>query len=214
MKGRNTCYHHGGKSLLGSAVNTYRHGRHSKYLPVRLAAKYAEAQHDRELLSLRDELALVDARLADLLARVDTGESGSLWLKLMRAWRAFKSSQDAGDIARMHSTLAAVEAHVEAGAHDHGLWREIGEQIEQRRKLAESESKRLVALQQVITTQQALLMAGAIVDIITRHVPDKKILSEVIVELQVLMTREQIITSHDDPVALIPHDRHSGENTP
>jgi hypothetical protein len=32
-----------------------------------MAAKYQEAEHDPELLSLRDEIALVDARLADLL---------------------------------------------------------------------------------------------------------------------------------------------------
>ena len=67
MLGRTTCYHHGGKSLVGPAVNTYRSGRHSRYLPVRMAAKYQEAEHDPELLSLRDEIALVDARLADLL---------------------------------------------------------------------------------------------------------------------------------------------------
>src|SRR5918992_3542816 len=78
--GREVCSMHGGKSLVGPAVNTYRSGRHSRYLPVRMAAKYQEAEHDPELLSLRDQIALVDARLADLLARVDTGESGSLWL--------------------------------------------------------------------------------------------------------------------------------------
>jgi hypothetical protein len=47
-----------------------------------------------------------------------------------------------------------------------------------------------VALQQVITAQQAMLLIGAITDIITRHVPDKKILSDVVVELQQLLTRD------------------------
>jgi hypothetical protein len=119
MMGRNTCYHHGGKSLVGPAVNTYRHGRHSKFLPVRMAAKYQEAQGDPDLLSLRSEIALVDARLADLLSRVDTGESGSLWLALRRAYRAFKVSQQASNVAQMREALANMEAYMDAGGQDH-----------------------------------------------------------------------------------------------
>jgi hypothetical protein len=123
---------------------------------------------------------------------VDTGESGSLWLALMRAYRAFRVSQQAGNGAKMREALAAMEAHMNAGGRDQQLWQEIGEQIELRRKLAESETKRLVALQQVITAQQAMLLIAAITDIITRHVQDKQALTAVITELQQLMVRESI----------------------
>jgi hypothetical protein len=88
--GRDVCRFHGGKVPRGPALPQFRHGRYSRFLPSRLAATYQTAAKDPELLSLRRELALVDARLDDLLQRVDTGESGALWAPLGQEWVAFR----------------------------------------------------------------------------------------------------------------------------
>jgi hypothetical protein len=180
--GRTRCRMHGGKSLVGSACPHYRTGRYSAYVPERLRERYQQAETDQELLSLRGEVALVDARLADLLSRVDTGESGALWAELRRAYRAFTKARQAGD--DQTTALARVEHLIERAGQDHQAWAEIGTLIEQRRKLAESESKRMATLQQMLTTEQALSMVRAIVDIVTRHVPDRQALSAIIVDLQ------------------------------
>ena len=50
-------------------------GRYSKYLPTRLAGRYEEARADPELLALRDDIALLDTRVAQTVAALDTGES-------------------------------------------------------------------------------------------------------------------------------------------
>jgi hypothetical protein len=92
VRGRTRCRVHGGKTLVGSASPTYRTGRYSKYVPERLRERYEAAEDDAELLSLRGEIALTDARLLDLLARVNTGESGQLWAELRRAYREFPDS--------------------------------------------------------------------------------------------------------------------------
>ena len=84
----------------------------------------------------------------------------------------------------MNTALAEMELLIDTSVRDHAAWGEIGALIEQRRRLAESESKRLVALQQMMTQEDALLMMHRLVDIITRHVPDKKALSGIIVDLQ------------------------------
>jgi hypothetical protein len=184
LAGRTRCRLHGGKSLVGSACPHFRSGRYSAYVPERLRARYEQAEDDAELLSLRSELALLDARLMDLLSRVDSGESGHLWADLKRAHREFKIAQRGEDVARMHATLARVEHLIDSAVQDHVAWAEIGGLIEQRRRLAESESKRIVMLQQTITAEQALAMMRAIVDILTRHVRDRKVLSDIVVELQ------------------------------
>jgi hypothetical protein len=182
VTGRTRCRLHGGKSLVGTACPHYRSGRYSAYVPERLRARYEQAQDDPELLSLRSEVALVDSRLADLLSRVDTGESGQLWAELRRAYRAFARVRQSGDDET--AALATVERLIERAGQDHQAWAEIGALIEQRRKLAESESKHMATLQQMLTTEQALSMMRAIVDILTRHVSDKQALSAIIVELQ------------------------------
>lgn len=52
-------------------VPAFKHGRYSRYLPERLTQAYEAAQADEALVVMRDELALVDARLAELLGNVD-----------------------------------------------------------------------------------------------------------------------------------------------
>src|SRR5262249_52499599 len=91
--GREVCRMHGGRTLIGLAAPRLKTGRYSKFLPIRLAADYERAAHDPELLSLRHELAVVEARIIDLLGRVDTGEAGGLWHRARVAWQMLKRSQ-------------------------------------------------------------------------------------------------------------------------
>jgi hypothetical protein len=132
LAGRNRCRLHGGKTLVGTASANFRSGRYSRYLPGRLQERYEQAEADPELLSLKSEVALVDARLADLLSRVDTGESGQRWADLRRAYRAFIRARQAGDGET--AALAKVESVIESAIQDHTAWAEIGALVEQRRK--------------------------------------------------------------------------------
>jgi hypothetical protein len=184
VRGRNRCRMHGGKTLVGAACPHFRSGRYSAYLPPRLRARYEQAADDPELLSLRSEVALVDARLTDLLSRVHTGESGQLWAELRRAYRAFAKARLAGDDEA--AALATVERLIERAGQDDQAWAEIGARIEQRRKLAESESKRLVTLQQMMTAEQAMVLVRNMIDIITRHVSDRQVLTAIVVEMRAL----------------------------
>src|SRR4051794_509990 len=64
------CRLHGGASLRGLAAPAWKSGRHSAYLPTDLRARYLRARGDPELLSLKDDLSLVDARIGELLGRL------------------------------------------------------------------------------------------------------------------------------------------------
>jgi len=72
MHGRNVCRAHGGATPRGIASPHYKHGRWSKDVPTQLACRYEEARQDSELLSLRDEIALIDCQISTVLAQ-DTG---------------------------------------------------------------------------------------------------------------------------------------------
>lgn len=184
MRGMEVCRMHGGQSLRGPAHPNFTTGRYSKVLPTRLLARYRAAERDPDLTSLRSELALVDARLTDLLSRVDTGESGAAWRALLQAHRAFKRFQATGDVAQMRTALAALQGRLEESAPDYEAWREIQELLEQRRKLADSETKRLVVLQRMISAEQLTLMLGVIVDIVSQHITDRAVVSAIATDLQ------------------------------
>jgi hypothetical protein len=87
----------------------------------------------------------------------------------------------------MHLAIATLDALMDQKRTDSAAWQEIGEAIEQRRKLVESEQKRLVALQQVLTAEQALTLAGVLVQIVTKHVTDQPTLAQIVADLQALI---------------------------
>jgi hypothetical protein len=82
------CHLHGGRSLRGSAHPGFKDGRWSKYLPDQLRARYEAGERDPNALSLRADLAATDSRIAELMGRLDTGESGRLWKALRASWTA------------------------------------------------------------------------------------------------------------------------------
>lgn len=73
------CRLHGGKTPGGLNSPNLKHGRHSKYLPKNLLATYKEALQDQNLLQLHDEIALIDARLAEVLGKVQAGKDLNQW---------------------------------------------------------------------------------------------------------------------------------------
>jgi hypothetical protein len=198
LEGRTRCRLHGGKSLVGTACPHFRGGRYSRYVPERLRERYEQAEGDAELLNLRGEIALIDARLVDLLSRVDTGESGQLWADLRRAHQEFKVAKRGEDVARMHTALARVEQLIDSAVQDYQAWAEIGTLIEQRRKLTESKAKRLITLRQMLTAAEAMAIVHRLVDIVSRHVPDRQVLSAIVVEISALAERANGLPAYEE----------------
>jgi hypothetical protein len=187
VPGRTVCSVHGGKSPQGIASPSFQHGRYSKALPTRLAARYQQAREDPDLLAMRDEVALFDARLAELLGRLDTGESATRWLQV-QAFVDELASEPGEDVDELVSRLAKLQQLVRAGSTEADLWSEIGSLVEQRRKLVESERKRLVDLQQVITAERAMTLIALITDSVRRHVRDRDALAAISADLGALLT--------------------------
>lgn len=173
------CRMHGGSSKVGITSGRFEHGRYSKHLPTRLAARYEEAAQDSELLNLRHDIALVESRLVDVLGRVDSGESGRLWRDLHASWNAFKRARALGKTDEMAEALALHEQLISRGVSDYAAWHEVGDLLERKRKLAESERKRLTEMEQMMTAEQAMVLLSAVVDTVRRHVTDRAALAAI-----------------------------------
>lgn len=157
MKGKTVCYHHGGKSQGGVLSPTYKGKGYSKFMPTRLADAYQQALNDPDLVSLSSDIALMDVRLGEVLAKLDTGEAGAIWDDLQDACREGSIDRIAGLVAR--------------GANEYRQWEDILPLIEQRRKLVESESKRTQVLNQNVPVEKNLLLMGVILNSLRTHAP-------------------------------------------
>jgi hypothetical protein len=168
--GRKFCRFHGGHALTGSAHPSYKHGRYSRYLPIKVAARYLEAKNDKELLSLKDDIAVTEARLSELFERIGTGESGEVWKNLKKAGDVFQKAYETSNTEKLFEAVQDIRNLVVEGQSDAAIWNELKELQEHRRKLTETENKMLIAKQQMISTEQLMIYAGVILDSIRTHV--------------------------------------------
>jgi hypothetical protein len=156
------CKMHGGKTPGGIASPHFRHGRYSKYVPRNLRGAYETARADEELVSLRDELALLTVRITQLLQELSanpTSPGGDVLTALDRL-KAAGGGDDAGP------ALAALEQVVrngrDAGRAQEAIWREIREVVQEKTRTARAQWTRLGDLQGVVTVEQALAFAKAL----------------------------------------------------
>lgn len=173
------CRIHGGKSLVGPASPAWKDGRHSKYLPTRLAESYRTAVNDAELLALRDDIALIDARLVELIGKIDTGETGEAWRKAKDTHQMLVSALQLGLAQEANRNLEELGKIIRRGLGDYMAWREIGEMLDRRERLVRSERQKMVQLQQMITSGQALVLMTRIVQLVKENVSDPDALTAI-----------------------------------
>ena len=177
------CKLHGGKTLNGVAAPGFKHGRYSKYMPTHLRDRYNDAMNDPELTHLRSDISLIDALLTEKIQSLDLGESESLWLRaqeLVKEYRdAHSASGDGFDGREPDVIFAELDAVLHSGQRRLDVFDEIQPILEQRRKTAESENKRLKDLNQTLTTEQAVAFVRLLADSVKRHVKDTKVVQAI-----------------------------------
>lgn len=145
---------------MGPASPHYKTGRYGKYLPERLRERYEEGLSDPELLELRSEIALLDARLGELLDSVDTGENRKRWDKLSRVWEKYCDAEEAGNVRDQKRLAASLDKLITRGHSEAQAWAEIQTTIELRRKVVTAENRRENEARQTITVEQAIALLG------------------------------------------------------
>lgn len=176
-KGSSKCNSHGGGSPRGIASPHFKHGafsRHIKILPERMRADFTASMKDRNQLALNPEIALIDARIADVAKRVDSGEGGTIWERLENAWSQFESAMTAQDMESIKTQMRVLQILVRKGGEDWEVWKSVTDLIEQRRKLVESESKRMKDQAETMTATEAYVLFNAILTLVNEHVTDKE----------------------------------------
>lgn len=187
-KGRNRCEKHerGAAKFTGPDHPRYKTGRYSQYLPRGLNDDYRDALADEDILNMREQYALLDARLRTVLKRSATGEAGLLWKQLQREWKTFHTAQKAGDIETMYKQIEVIDDVVRRGSADIAAWEEASRIIEQQRKLGESEQKRAVAMQQMVNKNQLHAVMARMADIVNQHTTDPKL--KAAIKQEILLT--------------------------
>lgn len=177
VTGCTTCVAHGAKRATTLIKRDLRKAilARRERLPRRMLEAYDEALQDKELLLLRRDLALVESRIEDLLDRADSGESGRIWRELRDTWNSFTHATRSGEEQTAEAYLQKVNDLIVEGNQDFDVWSEISSLVEQRKRLVESERRRLLEMHQMISTERVMALMERIALIIEKHVDDVKV---------------------------------------
>lgn len=151
MVGKAVCYHHGGKNS-GRPIKT---GAYSKYKLNRLAAAYDAALNDPELLSLRDDVAVAGVLTAEAIEKYDAQEGCRMCRVALGHFQKWAGAEDENARKKALSDLLAA---LRAGAEGYGAKEEAVSMQEHKRKLSETEAKRLGLLQQYVTAKELMVL--------------------------------------------------------
>lgn len=157
MKGRDVCYHHGGKTPRGVASPHYKDGSSTRWdeiLPSDLVNAFLAAYNDPKLLSLRKDIAVTEAREMQLLAELTSDDSAATWSQLLDATDMFERAQISNSKKAQAGAFRNILALIKHGASNISKWKELREVQEHKRKLTETEWKSKTALARVLTMEQ------------------------------------------------------------
>lgn len=164
--GSHTCRFHGGHSPKGIASAKFKTGKYSQFLPARLSARYERALKDPDLLAMREAVALVEARAEDLLSRLDTGEAGAVWKQMHVDVTSLSYAMRIGDRQGTTKAYLSLLDTIKRGEQDYATWNDISKALAQLQSLKESERRRMIEAKQVITSEQAFVLIGAIISVV------------------------------------------------
>lgn len=173
------CKYHGGMTLKGVESPNFKHGRLSKYLPVKLAKKWEDLSEDMDRLSLKNEIGILDVRLAELVERSGELKGKQDWKYLRTLFNKYLQAQKSGETDTELSALRDMEAMIEAEMEDYNLWGEIENLTDKRRKLVESERKKMLESEQYVPIEQVMVLIGALTDIVTQEVREEEAIRKI-----------------------------------
>lgn len=188
VKGRTRCHLHGGATPRGPESVHYKHGRYTKYLPPELLPAYQAALEDPDILSAREEVALLHVRVAELSKNLFTGESGTLWAQLLENHKSLLDGVQKKNATKIQQAIKDIGDTIHAGVMKTVAWQELVEAIEHKTNVQQKELRRLQILGNVITAQQAISMIHTVVGVVTKWVQDPETLDRISKDLMRMLT--------------------------
>lgn len=173
------CRIHGGKSPSGIAASNFKTGKYSKHLPQGLLDIYNDVQGDENLLSVRGDVELLDVLIRAKLINIDTTDSAAHWDALLKQIALARKGYRNSDIGVFEGALDEMEALADKRRLHYATEQEITAQLEQRRKLVDTENKIIMGKENAVTTEQAMLLVSALLASVKANVSDPAALNRI-----------------------------------
>ncbi len=197
--GEGRCRQHGGNYPRGVAHPMYNPTKRRSWasaLPSRVGEAFEASLNDPEYLRLKQEIALVDARIKDLLSGLSKdAEAASVRVpelrdSLQKTLRRVEQSQKEEDLEQARQMIRdQVQGFLDLLAlfnYDSRIWAEVGSWMDRRQRLAEAEMRQVAQARAMITAQEMMQHVEQLILIIRERVNDPQTLKDLARDISAL----------------------------
>ncbi len=161
------CKLHGGASLVGPANPHFRHGGESRFvgLPDKIRERAEQLFEDPNLISLRDRIAVNDARERELWETLDNGTSVEYWARTRDALKDIRQARAERDAHRLAEALGRLDTVADQARRQERVWKQIREVQEHGRKLRREERRLMETVRHYVRADEAEVFAIQIIQL-------------------------------------------------
>lgn len=177
-------------------------------LPKDLAEKYELILADPQLVELKTDIAFVETRIQAVTSRISAEKESRAIIKVLRMIVETAVKEISRGQVSPLTALQDVRILLDKKYSTHLMWEEVYALTEQKRKLVETESKRMKDLNAYLTPDQALGLVTGMVQLAKKYVPSEQMpeFTEDIARL-FRLTKQNFSTPVDDAAqALAAYD--------
>lgn len=183
-EGMARCKQHGGSTPVGLASPHYEGKGYSRILdrlPKRNQDDYAAAQLDEQMNGLSNEMALLDARLMELLGKLDVDGTKTVWEELRDASEMLEMARGAGDASEIAFQVNRIQVLIKADVpgQEYRRWAEVYNVVERKRRLADTIRKIRRDENEFISREQQMMFVHALAGVIRDNVKDPESLNAI-----------------------------------
>ena len=170
------CQLHGGKQPApGPSHPNWKTGRQSKFmehLPAKLRASFLASVSDPDLLSVRNEMALMDSRLHELMTRLTSGETVEKMRLLSETVHQLRAASRAKElnVDAIRELADKARIIVDTSFGEDSVWGKIGDTISSRISLTETERKVMEMKQASIAADRLQVLMQQLLASVRQHV--------------------------------------------
>jgi len=190
IKGRTRCRLHGGKSPRGIASPNWKHGFFSKALPADLADLARRAAADPALQTMKEQIAIGDARIHELCTDLKSG--GGAWGLAVAAMGRLERAGD--DLNAARTALVDLKAAIDGGRTRERTWAEIRELFQERDRLLTGEVNRHKATADTINADRVAAMMVGMIDALREESQDRDLIRRILNRWDRLMNISGVTT--------------------
>ncbi|HPC91836.1 MAG TPA: hypothetical protein P5317_11950 [Myxococcota bacterium] len=150
--------------------------RRYAHLPPALLERYERSLDDPNLLAMNQELALVDARLGQLIAQLTASVD---FENLADAISDLELSLQRQDTDGFQIALRSIKTMISRGKQEEKVWEDISKTVLLRKSIVDAERSYMVRAGQMITMEHAIVMASRLLGLMALHVQDVTALAQI-----------------------------------